>query len=187
LREPCLTNKAVDSGVLSYVIGEMWWSMLPHLAGEDGERAGNARQRGMESLKTRLLNYYKNHKVSSKIPVRRLKLTTIKCKKHPKLKCKAGQARRLVNFTTNLAAEFEDCDGELGTHRHHAMCSLQEICRLANKRELSKNELLQWRQLAALHMCQYAHCGFRVYPKFHYFMHMPEQVEQGGTPRIVFI
>ena len=36
---------------------------------------------------------------------------------------------------------------------------------------------------AAVHMYHYAHCGFGVYPKFHYFMHMPEQVERGGVPR----
>ena len=146
------TSQAVDSGVLSYEIGEVLWSLLPHLAGEGGSQAGNARQLGMAVLKARLLQYYKHKKVNSKIPVRRLKLTSIKCKTHPKLRSKAGQARELVNFTTVLTAEFQGTDGELGLHRHQAMSNLQEICDLAKKQQLTKQELVQWRWLAALHM-----------------------------------
>ncbi len=88
-----------------------------------------------------------------------------------------------MDFTTALAAEFEGVDGEIGHHRHEAMKSLQEICDLARKHKLRKLELVRWRWLAALHMFHYARCGFHVYPKFHYFMHMPEQVERGGVPR----
>ena len=82
-----------------------------------------------------------------------------------------------------MAAEFQGTDGELGLHRHQAMSNLQEICDLAKKQQLTKQELVQWRWLAALHMFHYAQCGFHVYPKFHYFTHMPEQVERGGVPR----
>ena len=61
------------------------------------------------------------------------------------------------------------------------------MCSMASQRELTSRDLSQWRWTAAVHMYHYAHCGFAVYPKFHYAMHMPEQVERGGVPRIFWV
>ena len=173
----------MDSGVLSYEFGEVWWSLLPHLADECADATGNARQRGLKALKARLVTYYKENKVDSKLPLRRLSLRSIKCKRDPKLKAKAGQARRLVRFTAALAAEFQGTDGEIGMHRHKAMSTLQELFDLGSGRELTSRDMSNWRLTAAVHMFHHASCGFAVYPKFHYFMHLPEQVERGGVPR----
>ena len=58
---------------------------------------------------------------------------------------------------------------------------------LASQRELNQQELMHWRWLAAAHMYYYAHCGFRVYPEFHFVLHLPEQVEQSGVPRSFWV
>ena len=175
--------KAVDSGILSYEFGEVWWSLLPHLAAESPDLPGSWQQRGLQALKQRLHSYYRETAVDSRLPLRRLSLRTLKCKKAPKLRAKAGQARRLVQFTANLAEEFQGRDGELGLHRHLAMSNLQALCGLANKPELNAQDMAQRRWTSAVHMYHYAHCGFAVYPKFHHSMHMPEQVERGGVPK----
>ncbi len=67
-----------------------------------------------------------------------------------------------------------------------AMSTLQTICKLGSQNQLTEQDMAEWRVAAAVHMYHYAHCGFGVYPKFHYFMHMPEQVERGGVPRILW-
>ena len=54
---------------------------------------------------------------------------------------------------------------------------------LANTDELTEADLMRWRWLAATHMFHYISAGFHVYPKFHYFMHMPQQVRQLGNVR----
>ena len=61
------------------------------------------------------------------------------------------------------------------------------ICLSACPEELTAQDMVRWRWLSAIHMYHYAHCGFAVYPKFHYFMHMPEQVERGGAPRTFWV
>ena len=33
----------------------------------------------------------------------------------------------------------------------------------------------------------YARCGFHIYPKHHYFMHFPEQIEKSGVPRVFWV
>ena len=82
-----------------------------------------------------------------------------------------------------LTDEFKDHDGELGFHRNQAMSTLKTVFDFASQQELTRDDMNKWRLSAAIHMYHYAHCGFPVYPKFHYFMHMPEQVERGGVPR----
>ena len=67
--------------------------------------------------------------------------------------------------------------------RWWAVFSFCWIYDLAGKRELSQQELMHWRWLAAIHMYCYCHCEFRVYLKFHYNLHLPEQVERSGVPR----
>ena len=171
----------MDLGILSYVFGEIWWAILPHLA---RERGATSREEGLIVLKKRLQVFYKENKVDSKIPMKRLKLRTVKSKK-PKLKARAAQARRLVPFTLALANEFQNTDGELGRHTMEAMQSLATIFELASKRQLRQDELTKWRWLAAKHMFHYVSCGFATYPKHHYFLHLPEQVERGGVPRTV--
>jgi hypothetical protein len=107
----------MDNGMLCYEIGEVLWSLLPSLAAEAGGAAGKVRARGFAALKARIARYYKQNRVDSRMPLRRFKLGSLKAKKHPKLKAKAGQCRRLLNFAVDLAAEFRDNNGELGFHR----------------------------------------------------------------------
>ena len=118
---------------------------------------------------------------NSKMPLRKFTVKSLGVNKGHKLKAKAGQARRLVQFTAQLAEEFQGHDGDF--HRHQAMATLKSLFELAGQAELTKEDMAQWRLNAAYHMYYYAHCGFPVYPKFHYFMHMPEQVERGGVPK----
>ena len=106
-----------------------------------------------------------------------------KVKNTLRLKAKAGQARQLTSFTLDLAREFRSCDAELGEHRFQAMESLAKICSMAKQDVLTKQELTEWRWLSAIHMYHYAHCNFSVVPKFHYFLHLPEQMERGGVAR----
>ena len=85
--------KAVDHGVLSYALGEVFWSLLPHLAPESTDTVGTERQKGLAVLKSRLKEYYKARKISSKVPMRNFSLRTFKTNKRPKLKAKAkGQS-----------------------------------------------------------------------------------------------
>ena len=110
-------------------------------------------------------------------------MRTLKTNKRPKLKAKAGQARRLVDFAASLAREFQGADGEMGLHRHKAMTAFKVVFGLAGQTQLTRKDMVSWRWNAAVHMFHYASCGFAVYPKFHYALHMPEQVECGGAPR----
>ena len=122
----------------------------------------------------------------SRTPLGRFSLNSLKCKRAKKLKAKAGQARCLVPFTAALAREFRACDGSLGEHSCAAMATLAELFALA-KPALTSKDMSQWRLLAAVHMYHYARCGFSVYPKFRYFLHMPEQVERGGLPQVFWV
>ena len=65
---------------------------------------------------------------------------------------------------------------------YHALTCLHGVCRLASLYEIAKTDMMIWRHLAATFMYHYCSCGFTVYPKFHYFMHMPEQIERSGVP-----
>jgi hypothetical protein len=174
--------EAMDIGVLTYEFGEVWWSILPHLA-PAGTTKAQRRAAGLKVLKARLQEYYKTTKVSSKMPISRLTLRKIKSKKHPKLKAKAGQTRCLMPFTLALAKEHRHLDGEMGEHRYLALSLIADVCDMAKQRELTEQQLMQWRYSMAMHMFHYASCGFHVYPKFHYVMHLPQQIQQGGVPR----
>ena len=109
------------------------------------------------------------------------------CMRHPKLKAKAVQTKRLVPFAMALAAEFRHVDGALGEHRHACLTYSDNICTMASKKELARQDFLDWRCWQSLHMWHYVECGFRVYPKFHYAMHLPQQVERGGVPRTFWV
>ena len=141
-------------------------------------------RRGLRgATKARLARYYANNKSKSRIPLNRLTLRKVNVKQHPKLKAKAAQARALVPFVEQLAAEYRVADGQLGEDRFQCIWHLARICELAGKRELTETDLLNWRRLSAYHMFYYARCGFRVYPKHHFFMHLPAQVQRFGVPR----
>jgi hypothetical protein len=129
----------------------------------------------------RLKSYYKEQKVQSKLKVR--KLTLIKGKGAPRLKAKAGQARALVGFTTELARQFSGADGVLGMHRFQCMETMSAICDLGKRDILTRSDLVHWRRLAAEHMFHYASAGFDAKPKFYYCQHLPQHVERGGVPR----
>ena len=92
-----------------------------------------------------------------------------------------------MRFTLDLANEFQDSDGELGRHRAKAMETLSEIFNFSKKSKLTKEELTRWRWLNALHMFHYTKCGFAVQPKFHYFFHLPQQAERGGSVRSFWV
>ena len=173
------SSQAVDAGILLYELGEIWWSILPHLS----QPGAGDEQDPVQVLKARLQAFYRESRVDSKIPLKRFKQSTFKGKGKPRLKAKAIQAKRLLPFTMALAEEFQNHDGELGGHRLEAVRTLSAISDLAGRRELSQTDMTNWRWLAATHMFHYVACGFAVYPKHHYFLHLPEHVERGGVPR----
>lgn len=178
---------AQDLGALSYEIGEAWWSLLPGLARLATAGTKQDRGTGLQELKRRLKQYYADKRVDSRIPLKRLGLRKIKARKHPKLKAKAVQTKRLLPFTLALAAELRHTDGALGEHRYQSLGYASKICSLASQREITSDELMSWRAWQALHMFHYASCGFRVYPKFHYALHLPAQVERSGVPRTFWV
>ncbi len=149
---------------------------MGHVARESKREGGSDLQRGCEGFKARLAKHYKQEKTTSRLPLKRFGLTKLKVKKTLKLKAKAGQARCLMGFTLDLAREFQHCDGEVGQHRLQAMSTMAHICGLARTSVLTKQDLMKWRCLAFSHMFHYANCGFAVQPKFHYFLHLPQQV-----------
>eukprot|EP00973_Karenia_brevis_P025165 3471720-Karenia_brevis.AAC.1 len=107
---------AADLGILGYELGEIWWSILPDMA--SAHHQGNSRTEGFEILKQELKEYYKQHKITSKLPLKRFSLTKIKSvRRKPKLKAKAAQARKLVPFTLNLCSRYKH-QNPLGEHRY---------------------------------------------------------------------
>ena len=180
-------DKAVDIGMLCYEFAAVWWSLLGHLANESPQQGGSEVKRGCNVLKARLGKYYKRTKVTSKLPLRKFGPSKLKVKNTLKLKAKAGQARCLMGFTLELANEFKHCDGELGQHRLQAMKTLAEICSMSKKDVLTKQDLMTWRCLSFTHMYHYVSCGFTPQPKFHYFLHLPQQVERGGPVRSFWV
>lgn len=178
---------AFDLGTLSYELGEALWSLLPSLALRASAGSKRDRETGLLEFKKRLRLYYKRERTDSRIPIRRFGLTKVKGKRHPKLKAKAVQTKRLLPFVANLAEELRSADGALGEHRYQSLSYARRICDLASRRELTKQDMLDWRAWQALHMWHYIQCGFRIYPKFHYAMHLPSQVERGGVPRVFWV
>ena len=177
--------RVVDLGILAYVLGEVWWAFLPKLAPRVwGRPAGSQASRalGLRALQAKLREYYRTKKVESKIPVSRLTLRKICVKKKPKLKAKAAQARKLLPFTLNLARELHG-NTEADKHRCEALECLSEIFAINDKNELNEDDLMRWRHLAARHMYHHTAAGHHVYPKFHFFLHFPQQVRQSGVAR----
>ena len=168
-----------DMGVLSYELGELWWSILPEL--------GANRLAGLEVLKVRIAAYYAATKPASRIPIGRLTLRKVKANLHPKLKAKAAQTRDLLAFSVNIAEEMRHVNPSIGEDRYQSILCLSEIYVLAKHASLADDDLAHWRWLAAVHMYYYARCGFRVYPKHHYFMHLPEHMMQSGMPRSFWV
>ena len=174
---------AADLGVLVYVLGSVWWSLLPALASPRGRPTTAVRETGLSALKDRLKTYYRDRKVSNKLPLKRLTLGKVKAKCGPKLKAKAAQAKDLLRFTVELAEEFKDDGSPICAQRCQMMSELASMYALAQKHSATADELMAWRAHAASFAYFYAACGFKMYPKMHYLMHIPEQVEQGGVLR----
>ena len=165
-----INSKAVDLGMLCYEFAAVWWSLLGHLAQESKRANGSELQRGCDALKGRLAKYYTREKTRSKLPLKRFGLGKLK-----------------VKNTLDLAKEFQEFDGALGKHRLQAMSTIAEICSLSKKDVLSKQDLMRWRWLAACHMFHYTSCGFTAQPKFHYFLHLPHQMERGGAAKTFWV
>ena len=180
------THEAVDLGVLCYEFAAVWWSLFGQLSQEKAG-PGTVEHKGLKALKRRLAKFYQTQRVLSRLPLKRFSLRSLKVKRTLKLKAKAGQARCLMRFTLDLANEFQTSDGELGRHRAKAMETLSEIFSFSKKSKLTKEELTRWRWLNALHMFHYTKCGFTVQPKFHYFFHLPQQAERGGSVRSFWV
>ena len=175
----------VDLGILTYVLGEAWWALLPKLAPRVwGRRGGDQKRRalGLQTLKGKLREYYRLRKTDTKLPVERLTLRKVRARKHPKLKAKAAQARRLLPFTLALARDMWRGPG-IESHRLQALECLSDIFALNDQKELNEDGLMRWRRLNATFMYHHICARWRVYPKFHYFMHMPQQVRQSGVAR----
>ncbi|CAK0905301.1 unnamed protein product, partial [Prorocentrum cordatum] len=176
---------AADLGILVYELAESWWSMLPELGDTDRKIS---RETGLGILKRRLRQHYRDTKCASRLPLKRFGLTKIRARqRHPKLKAKAGQARKLLGFTVDLARECQDKNDAIGAARLQSLECLSEVYDIANKAELQAHELTRWRYLMHLHNYYYAKCGYRFYPKFHYIMHLPQQCEQGGVARSFWV
>ena len=92
-----------------------------------------------------------------------------------------------MGFTLDLTREFQEFDAELGKHRLQAMSTIAEIGSMSKKDVLTKQDLMRWRWRAASHMFHYTSCGFTSQPKFHYFLHLPQQVERGGTVKTFWV
>ena len=107
--------------------------------------------------------------------------------KNPKLKAKAAQAKDLLDFVVGLAKEFKEDGSDIAANRCLAVEELAAMYALVRKHEVSADELMAWRVHAAMFAFHYASCGFKFYPKFHYLMHIPEQVEQGGVLRSFWV
>ena len=178
---------AADLGVLVCVLGEVLWSLLPVLASAGGRPTAAVRERGLIELKRRLKRYYEERKVTNRLPLKRLTLGKVKSKAGPKLKAKAAQAKDLLDFAVDLAQEFKEDGSDLARHRCQMMEELAAMYSLVRKHEVSADELMAWRAHAAMFAFQYASCGFKFYPKFHYLMHIPEQVEQSGVLRSFWV
>ena len=174
---------AADLGILGYELGEALWSLLPALVGMPAST--KARHEGFKVLKARLKNYYKENpdKVHSKVPMKKFTIWKIKGRGRPKLRAKAAQTRDLLPFVLQLATEFRDYEGDFGEDRFQSLTHLSKIYALAERSELSDQDLMEWRWWGALHMYYYVRCGFKVYPKHHYFSHLPQQAERAGVPR----
>ena len=67
------------------------------------------------------------------------------------------------------------------------MRDLEVMHAMASKHEVTSQELMDWRARSATFMYRYVSCGFKVYPKFHYLQHIPEQVEQSGVVRSFWV
>jgi len=179
---------AAALGVLVYLLGEVWWSLLLDLAGPSTGTVASKRRRGLRLLKQRVKRFYKLHRVDSRVPLRNFHVGKIKSGKHaPKLKVKAAQARKLLPFTLQLAAEFRDVHNDLAENRYQCVKYLCDIYELANKPEITEDELIVWRMTNCAFLFYYVTCGFKVYPKFHYFFHVPDHVARSGVARSFWV
>lgn len=144
---------AMDLGVLVYMLGEVWWSLLARLGVHAGGSLSKRRRAGCKVLKKRLRQYYKTHRISSKLPLKRFKITKIKSgKAGPKLKAKASQARKLLPFTMQLVGEFREQGDAMGEHRYQCVLHLCQLYDLSNRRALTAADITNWRWLTAMFM-----------------------------------
>jgi len=183
----CDYMHAVDLGILLYQIGQVWWTILPHLAPESRNKRSTARQKGLQALKARLRLYYKARRTKSQLPLRRVTLNWLRTKHGIKLRAHASQANALVGFTADLAEEFKQHDGHLGNHRCCSMQSIASIARLSRQDVLTEGDVTAWRRLSVEHMFHYACCQWPVYPKFRLFQHMPHFILRCGVPRTYWV
>eukprot|EP00973_Karenia_brevis_P029177 4024815-Karenia_brevis.AAC.1 len=61
---------AADLGILAYLLGEVFWGLLMNLSGQQGGPVGMKRLSGLRNLKARLKQFYKDHSVSSRVPLK---------------------------------------------------------------------------------------------------------------------
>ena len=177
----------VDEGVTTYVLAEIWWSLLPHMTRIRHRSAKVVRHFGLQSLKGRLTKWYAAHKTNSRVRVHKLTLKKIKTKNTLKLKAKAAQANRLVAFTRELTEQYRSKDGELGEHRFQCMWFLERLCALSRQSVLTPADLVDWRWCSAMFLYHHIMCGHHVTPKFHWFLHFPHIIEQAGAPRSFYL
>ena len=177
----------VDAGITSYVLGSVWWSLLPHLTRVRHRAQSVVRHFGLQSLKARLKKWYQARRTDSRVPVNKLTLKKPKMKRTFKLKSKAAQANRLVPFTRELAEELRHKDGTLGEDRFRCLWFLEQINILSRKQDLTTDDLFQWRWYSTQFVFHYVRCGYHVAPKFHWFFHFPHIIQRHGAPRSFYL
>ena len=147
-----------DLGVLVYnvyLLGEVLWSLLDDLAGLAVGTLAARRARGFKELKKRIRQYYSEKRISTRVPLKRFKVTRIKSgNKSPKLGVKAVQARKLLPLAPCLVARYCGLRGRFGENRFQCVHILCKIYELSNKLELSADELQEWRWNNCLFMSE---------------------------------
>ena len=121
---------------------------------------------------------HRQNRSKTRLSAKTIGVKKIKSKRYPKLRAKAAQARHLIHFALELAREYRHTAG--GEDRFQMMHHLSLMYDFATKTELSHDDLKMWRWSSSLFMYYYVSCGYRVYPKFYYLLHIPEHVQRGA-------
>ena len=127
----------------------------------------------------------RQNKSKTRLSAKKFGVKKITSKRYPRLRAKAAQARHLIPFALELAREYRHTAG--GEDRFQMMHHLSLMYDFAAKAELSHDDLMMWRWSSSLFMYYYVSCGYRVYPKFHYLLHIPEHVQRGGSVRSFWV
>ena len=128
-----------DLGVLVYLLGEVFWSLLDDLAGLAVGTLAARRARGFKELKKRIRQYYSEKRISTRVPLKRFKVTRIKSgNKSPKLGVKAVQARKLLPLAPCLVAQCRGLHRRFAENRFQCVHILCKIYELSNKLALCR-------------------------------------------------